>query len=337
MNRTHSLMSPRERVFAALTHRQPDRVPRLEIWIDALLDELGAGDAARAYVAQGQDGILLPGVNPPQSRAWRTGVDEWGRAWQDGVYVDGVVHTENDLRRYSPPLSAVNRLFDPAAVAAVRRRYPAHCLFYGTHIGPMTAAYMAMGFARFFTALVDDPPFVRRVLEARTDWCIAQFGRACELGAELIVLGDDVAARSGPLISPAMFRAFILPCHCRLVAALPVPVIWHSDGDIRSLLPLAVEAGFAGVHGLEPAAGVDLATVKREFGRDLALIGNVDVGVLYGDDLGAVRREVDRCLADGAPGGGYLFASCSSIFAGLNGRAVREMFRYAAARIEGAT
>jgi hypothetical protein len=65
------------------------------------------------------------------------------------------------------------------------------------------------------------------------------------------------------------------------------------------------------------------------------VIGNVDVRVLYGDDLDAVRREVDRCLADGAPGSGYLFASCNSIFSGLNGRAVREMFRYAAARIEG--
>ncbi|MCZ7540531.1 MAG: hypothetical protein M5U29_11585, partial [Anaerolineae bacterium] len=318
----HFPMSSRERVFAALAHRQTDRVPRLEIWIDALLDELGGGDAARAYVEQGQDGILLPGVNPPQSNAWRTGVDEWGRVWQDGIYVGGVVHTEDDLRRYNPPLSHVDRLFDPAAAADVQRRYPDHCLFYGTHIGPMTAAYMAMGFAHFFTALLDDPAFVRRVLAARTDWCIAQFRRACDLGAELIVLGDDVASQGGPLISPAMFRAFILPLHRRIVAALPVPVIWHSDGDIRTLLPLAVEAGFAGVHGLEPAAGVDLAVAKREFGRDLALVGNLDVRALYEDDLSAVRREVDRCLADSASGDGYLFASCNSIFSGLNARAV---------------
>jgi hypothetical protein len=31
----------RERVFAVLQHREPDRVPSFEIWIDALLDELG--------------------------------------------------------------------------------------------------------------------------------------------------------------------------------------------------------------------------------------------------------------------------------------------------------
>jgi len=33
-------MKPRERVVAALRHQVPDRVPRFEIWIDALLEEL---------------------------------------------------------------------------------------------------------------------------------------------------------------------------------------------------------------------------------------------------------------------------------------------------------
>jgi uroporphyrinogen decarboxylase len=84
-----------------------------------------------------------------------------------------------------------------------------------------------------------------------------------------------------------------------------------------------------GVHGLEPAAGIDLGEVKRQFGRDLVLIGNVDVGVLVQEDLDAVRHDVDRCLEQGAPGGGYMIASCNSIFTGMNLCAVQEMFRYA--------
>jgi uroporphyrinogen decarboxylase len=92
---------------------------------------------------------------------------------------------------------------------------------------------------------------------------------------------------------------------------------------------MAIEAGFAGVHGLEPAAGIDLAEVKREYGHDLALVGNLDITVLAGNDPDAVRREVDRCMAQGTAGGGYMFASCNSIFEGLNGRMVHEMFRYA--------
>jgi len=41
-------MKPRERVFSALEHVWPDRVPRFEVWIDAFVDELGDGDLAAA-------------------------------------------------------------------------------------------------------------------------------------------------------------------------------------------------------------------------------------------------------------------------------------------------
>ena len=64
--------------------------------------------------------------------------------------------------------------------------------------------------------------------------------------------------------------------------------------------------------------------------RELVLIGNIDVGVLCRADLEAVRAEVDRCIRQGAPGGGYMIASCNSIFNGMNPNAVAEMFRYQA-------
>jgi uroporphyrinogen decarboxylase len=321
-------MTPRERVFSALRHQTPDRVPRFEVWIDALVDELGGGDLASAYVRSGQDGVIMPSQSPSGSNAWRDGVDEWGRVWKGGTYAGGVVETDADLGRYSTPSSYAGCFFDHDQVARVGARYSDHCLFYGTHAGPFTAAYLAMGFDRFFVCLLDDPVFVHRLLEDRTAWCIALFQRAIDLGAELLVLGDDAAHRGGPMISPLAWREHVLPYHRRIVEALSVPVIWHSDGNVTSLLPMAIEAGFVGVHGLEPAAGVDLAQVKRDYGRDLVLVGNIDVGVLSGTDLQAVREEVMRCIAQGAPGGGYMIATCNSIFEGMNSPAVLEMFRY---------
>jgi uroporphyrinogen decarboxylase len=127
-----------------------------------------------------------------------------------------------------------------------------------------------------------------------------------------------------------MWRKYILPLHRRIVEAMDAPVIWHSDGDIEALVPMAIEAGFDGIHGLDAIAGMDLGRTKREYGKDLVLIGNVDIRVLFGSDLAAVRREVDRCLRQGTPGGGYMIASCNSICEGMNPTAVVEMFRYAA-------
>jgi uroporphyrinogen decarboxylase len=125
-----------------------------------------------------------------------------------------------------------------------------------------------------------------------------------------------------------MWREFVLPYHKQIVDVLNVPVIWHSDGNVETLLPMAIEAGFVGYHGMDPIAGMDLGEIKRKFGDDLILIGNVDVRVLCEDDLDAVRKEVDRCILQGAPGGGYMIASCNSIFKGMNPAAAAEMFRY---------
>jgi uroporphyrinogen decarboxylase len=321
-------MIPRDRVLAALQHQPTDRIPRFEIWIDALPDELGCADPAAAAVGLGQDCVMLPSQMPPGSNAWGTGIDEWGRVWQDGSFVGGAVDTDEDLARYSPALTLVDQRFDPTRAHAARMAYPDHCLIFGTHIGPFTAAYMAMGFERFFLRLMDDPGFVHRLFEVRTEWCIAMYQRAIELGAEVAILGDDAGSSRGPMIPPALWREMVLPYHRRIVDALDVPVIWHSDGSIAALLPMAIEAGFVGIHGLDPVAGMDLANVKRDFGRDLALVGNVDVRVLCNSDLAAVRAEVDRCCAQGARGGGYMLASCNSIFEGMNPSAVVELFRY---------
>ncbi|GAB4435391.1 MAG: hypothetical protein Kow0031_17150 [Anaerolineae bacterium] len=326
-------MTPRERVTAALQRRRPDRVPRFEIWIDALFDELGQGDPVDAYAHLGQDCIMMPTLNPPESNAWRDGVDEWGRVWRNGMFTHGVVETVADLKKYSPPTSYAAHFFDAAHIAAVRTAYPDHCLIFGTHIGPFTAAYMAMGFEPLFLRLMDDTAFVQRLLEARTEWCLAMYQQAVTLGAELLVLADDAAHGSGPMISPELWRKLVLPCHRRIVEALGVPVIWHSDGDTELLLPMAIEAGFVGVHGIDAVAGMDLARIKREYGQELALIGNVDVRVLFGSDPGAVRAEVDRCLAQGAPDGGYMLASCNSICEGMNPAMVAEFFRYQAAAV----
>jgi uroporphyrinogen decarboxylase len=323
-------MKPRERVFEALAHREPDRVPMFEIWIeDDVVSELGYEDLPSAHVGLGLDCIMISDQTPEGSNAWGTGLDEWGRIWEKGIYVNGVVKTEADLERHSTPLDYANEFFDPDKVKGVMERYPDHCYIYGSHFGPFTMGYLSMGFQDFFLSLIERPDFVHKLLEARTEWCIAIFQRAVSLGIDVLILGEDAAYKSGPMISPGMWREFILPCHRRIVDKMDVPVIWHSDGNMTSLLPIAVEAGFVGVHPLEPAAGMDLGEVKREFGEGLVLIGNVDVALLFGSDLEAIRAEVRRCMEQGAPGGGYMFSSCSSIFKGMNSAAVAEMFRYA--------
>lgn len=319
-------MNSRERVHAVLEKKLPDRTPRFEVWIDALFDDLGVSDPYSAYPELGQDVVLMPSQTPEDSNAWQDGVDEFGRVWKKGMYFYGAVNTADDLKRYTPPMTYADHFFNPQRVAGIRTKYSDHCLFYGTHIGPFMGAYMAMGLENMFKKFKRDMPFVHAVLEARTDWCLAIFKRAIELGAEVIVMGDDAAHRGGPMISPQLWRELVLPYHQRVVKELTVPVIWHSDGRMERLLPYAVEAGFAGVHGLETLAGNRLDEIKRDYGDQLTLMGNFDVNLLFESNLDLVRADVKRCYEQGGKSG-YMISSCNSIFMGMNPEAVREFFR----------
>lgn len=319
-------MNSRERVHAVLEKKLPDRTPRFEVWIDALFDDLGVSDPYSAYPELGQDVVLMPSQTPEDSNAWQDGVDEFGRVWKKGMYFYGAVNTADDLKRYTPPMTYADHFFNPQRVAGIRTKYSDHCLFYGTHIGPFMGAYMAMGLENMFKKFKRDMPFVHAVLEARTDWCLAIFKRAIELGAEVIVMGDDAAHRGGPMISPQLWRELVLPYHQRVVKELTVPVIWHSDGRMERLLPYAVEAGFAGVHGLETLAGNRLDEIKRDYGDQLILMGNFDVNLLFESNLDLVRADVKRCYEQGGKSG-YMISSCNSIFMGMNPEAVREFFR----------
>lgn len=319
-------MKPYQRVLAVLEGKVPDRVPRFEVWIDALYDHLGVTDPQSAHPELGQDGLLLPWQSPADSNAWKDGVDEFGRIWKKGMFFDGAVKTLGDLERFTPPLAAAPGYFCEKQITGLRRRYPDHFPFFGTHIGPFMSTYLAMGMKHMFALLNRDLPFVRAVMESRTDWCLAFFKQAVEHGAELIVMGDDAAHRGGQMISPRLWRTLVLPCHMHIVRELPVPVIWHSDGCMDKLLPFAVEAGFAGVHGLEPPAGNRLDEIKAAYGGKLILVGNVDVNLLCKPDLDAVRADIERCLGQGGSSG-YMLSTSNSIFSGMNPSAVREYFR----------
>jgi uroporphyrinogen decarboxylase len=163
-------------------------------------------------------------------------------------------------------------------------------------------------------------------METRLEWCLAIFRQAVELGAEVIIMGDDSAHRGGAMISPQMWRELVLPHHQRVVKELSVPVIWHTDGRIDKLLPFAVEAGFTGVHGLETLAGNKLDEIKRDYGDKLILMGNVDINLFFEPNIELIRADVKRSYEQGGREG-FMFSSCNSIYPGMNPEAVREFFR----------
>ena len=92
---------------------------------------------------------------------------------------------------------------------------------------------------------------------------------------------------------------------------------------------MVIEAGIKGIHGMEPGAGMNMGEIKKEFGKDLVLLGNVDGNeILCQSDLALVRKEVDRCLREAMEEGGFMLSIAGSAHEGIQMEALIEMCRY---------
>ena len=172
------------------------------------------------------------------------------------------------------------------------------------------------------TDIVADPAFAEDVARIVTDYNLALIEAACQAGADVIVIDDDVADKNSTLMSPGHFRESIRPWNETLVAAAHTHgarVVFHSDGNIWAIMDDLVKMGFDGINPLEPSAGMDLANVKSRYGDRLCLLGNIDCGELLCNGSEAdVEDAVREAIAAAAPGGGYVLCSSNSIHPGVN-------------------
>jgi len=176
------------------------------------------------------------------------------------------------------------------------------------------AASTALGLETLSLVAYDDPDYLHALLE----WVEEGSRRALRealipLGVDLVLFDGDCAYRNGLMVNPRMFRDLVFDRTAKTVSLLReagIPYTFHSDGKVDDLLPLLIELGFCGFHGVEAQAN-DLGDIKRRFGRDITLIGNMDVVFLAHATVEEVRRETERMLAIGTPGGRYV-AACNT-------------------------
>jgi len=106
---------------------------------------------------------------------------------------------------------------------------------------------------------------------------------------------EDMCYKSGPLISPAMVRKFMMPRYKKITDLLHsygVDVIYlDSDGNVEQLIPLWLESGINYIWPFEVAAGNDVVALRKQYGKDLIIGGGIDKRALI-KGKEAIREEV---------------------------------------------
>ena len=354
-------LSRRERFLKALNHQEPDRVPIdlgsvgggiTDVAYQRLKEFLGlTGDEGTTYtttlsissfderVLQALDvDVRHLGLRGSKNRPGRveredgSWADDWGIVYRKAGYYNQIVGnplrnaTVADLKSYPWPNAG-----DPSRVEGLAEK--ARSLYEKTDNG-LSAQSVSGGIfqtccrlrsmEQFLMDMLLDKPFAKELL-ARVEESVLNLTDALLTAVgpyvQMVETQDDLGTQRAPLISPALYREMIQPCHAHLSALIKkktdgkAKVFLHSDGSIFDVLPDVIEAGIEVLNPLQPhAAKMDPKGLKAAFGKQLAFHGGLDQQktIPFGtpeEAAGDVRRVINAL----APGGGYIFAPCHNL------------------------
>ncbi|MBX7256463.1 MAG: hypothetical protein K1Y02_08885 [Candidatus Hydrogenedentes bacterium] len=245
--------------------------------------------------------------------------------WQSFEQMDELAFDDpKDPRRYFNAIDdQINSVGDdlvlgyPSYVDRVNHAAKTCCVF-GSVCEPHEMVWRIMGTENVLMKLAEDPVRMGRILERLGDFLVgiveAQVEAAGGLLSGMYVWGD-VAYDRGMFFSPEMWRDLYKPQVkriCDAIHAAGLKVVYHGCGNASAVYEDLIEAGVDAYNPLEAKAGLNVVDLKRQFGKRLAFVGNIDVRVLATNNRELVRREILTKL-NAAKGGGYILQSDHSM------------------------
>ncbi len=190
------------------------------------------------------------------------------------------------------------------------RDYPVG-LFYIGEFGYYSLLRRWMGTEGASYIYYDDPKLAQEMFEFMTDYAVELLKLTTSYGIEFdfFHIFEDMCYNSGPLISPEMFRKFMLPEYKKLISKINKAGIKNiyvdSDGKIQKLIPFWLEAGVNMFLPMEVNAGSDPITIRKEFGNDFTMMGGLDKFTLT-KTKADIEQELRTTLDYMLPRGRYI-------------------------------
>ena len=149
---------------------------------------------------------------------------------------------------------------------------------WGGFFGPLRNL---VGIERLCILFYKDPAFLEEMMDTDADFIIEMLTQILDVvNIDAFMYWEDMAYKTAPLISPKLARQYMLPRYKRVNDFLKhrgVPFIGlDSDGQIHPLIPVWLEAGINFLWPFEVQAGMDVLEVRKEYGKDLRIIGGFD-------------------------------------------------------------
>jgi len=136
---------------------------------------------------------------------------------------------------------------------------------------------------------------------------------------QIVEAQDDLGAQLQPLISPASWRQIIKPSQKLIFDTIhrlapQAKIVFHTDGNVYSLIPDFIEIGVDVLNPIQPSARqMDSFELKKAFGDRISFHGAMDVQTVLNQDEATVRADVRKRIRALGPGGGFILAPANHI------------------------
>ena len=289
-------MTPRERWLALLARKTPDRIPSDYQATDEvtarLRVDLGCGDNEALYRKLDVDArrMVEPLWNRPPERDPQS--DLWGIGYRSVSYGAGAY-----LEPHVLPLAAARSVAEIHAhrwpscdefdYAVVTRAVEQDDGYRPLHSG-CYEPFLLYGYLRGLQTSLEDlalrPEMADAVLGHIVDFYQEHHRRIFAAGRGKIdttYVAEDLGAQTGPLMSLAMYRRFLLPNQIKmaeLARSYGVHVMYHTDGAARVFLPDLIDR--VGIEILNPiqwrCPGMEREKLVADFGGRIIFHGSID-------------------------------------------------------------
>ncbi len=222
-------------------------------------------------------------------------------------YIKFPIENRDDWLRFKERLDPE----DPRRFATDYRKLGQELLRSDRPVGIGLGSYFGVprnwvGFENISLMVYDDRPLVEEIVDTLSQIYYRQIEEALKhVEADFAAGWEDICFRSGPMISPAMFREIVGPRLkrvCDLLRQHGCDVIWTDcDGDITPLVPIWLECGLNCMFPLEVHPGSDPVKYRKTWGRQILLRGGIAKHQLaFGrEEILAELRRVEHVVHDG--------------------------------------
>ena len=159
--------------------------------------------------------------------------------------------------------------------------------------------------------LMRDPGYVNEVMMIQGKFAAGMAERVLrDVEVDAAIFIEPIAGSGGPLISPKMYEDLVLTSYEPILDVLSEygveTIIFLSFANTRLLIPSILKWGFNCLWACEVnSEAMDYLSLRKEFGRDLRLIGGIDLDALRLEKE-AIRREIEKKVPPLLSEGGFI-------------------------------